>query len=98
MLFAVTFQDAPGRLSVRAQFMSAHIEWLAKNADVVKVAGSLRPKPDAAPEGALWIVEADTVEQVETLVANDPFTLHGLRAGCSIRHWSKAFPERLTPV
>ena len=98
MLFAVIFQDAPDRLSVREQFLPAHLEWLAQNADVIKVAGSLRSTLTAAPEGGLWIIEADSIEQIEALVATDPFTVHELRAGWSIRYWSKAFSDRYTSV
>jgi uncharacterized protein YciI len=45
MLFVVIFQDALERLSVRERFLPAHVEWLAQNADVIKVAGSLHQVP-----------------------------------------------------
>ena len=98
MLFVVRFVDKPECLAIRKQVLSAHIEWLEMNQALILVAGSLRPEPDAAPVGALWVVEAESKSQIESLFQSDPFWVQGLRQSYEILHWSKAFPGRSVPV
>jgi uncharacterized protein len=98
MLFAIRFHDHPGRIEVRRQQLQAHIAWLDVHKDVILVGGSLRQSPEEDPVGGLWIVEAASKETVEELIAQDPFSIHGLRERHEIFHWSKAFPGRRVPV
>jgi uncharacterized protein YciI len=58
------------------------------------VASSVRPAPEASPVGAVWVVEAATRDEVETLFQSDPFWTSGLRQSFEILLWSKAFPDR----
>jgi hypothetical protein len=92
-LFAVRFHDHPGRGELRKQLLQAHLEWVAEHQDAVRVAGSLRESPEATPVGALWVVRAPSKAAVEALIATDPFTTSGLRAGWDIHYWSKALPQ-----
>jgi uncharacterized protein YciI len=92
-LFAVRFHDKPGSGVQRRQLLQAHLEWVAARADVLRAAGSLRESPDATPVGGLWVVRAPNKAAVEALIATDPFTTGGLRAGWDIFYWSKALPQ-----
>ncbi len=92
-LFAVRFHDKPDAGALRQQLMQAHLEWVATQRSMLRVAGSLRASPEATPVGALWVVRAPDTAAVEALIATDPFTTGGLRAGWDIFHWSKALPE-----
>ncbi len=92
-LFAVRFHDKPGAAELRRQLLQAHLEWVAAHQDVVRAAGSLRESPEAAPVGGLWVLRAQNKAAVEALIATDPFTTGGLRAGWDIFHWSKALPQ-----
>ena len=92
-LFAVRLHDKPGTAARRRQLLQAHLEWVAAHADTLRAAGSLRESPEATPVGGLWVVRAPDRAAVEALVATDPFTTGGLRAGWDIFHWSKALPE-----
>lgn len=98
MLFIVRFTDKPGTLAVRQTFLPAHLEWLEKHKHIVRVAGSLRAAPEAAPVGALWVVEAASKSEIEVLIQSDPFWTEGLRQGFEVLHWAKAFPERCVEV
>jgi len=98
MLYVVRFFDRVDRLGTRNDFLRAHIAWLDQHRDVVLVAGSLRTEAGANPVGGLWIVEAPTKDAIESLLATDPFWVHGLRERYEILLWSKAFPERVVPV
>lgn len=92
-LFAVRFRDQPGAGDRRRQLLQAHLEWVASHQDAVRVAGSLRDEPGGTPVGGLWVVRAPSKAAVEALIATDPFTTGGLRAGWEIHHWSKALPQ-----
>jgi uncharacterized protein YciI len=92
-LFAVRFHDKPGAAELRRQLLQVHLEWVAAHHDVVRAAGSLRESPEAAPVGGLWVLRAQNKAAVEALIATDPFTTGGLRAGWDIFYWSKALPQ-----
>lgn len=98
MLFVVKFVDDPGQFAVRQTFMQQHLTWLEQHKDVVLVAGSLRFEAEDKPVGACWIVRASSRSHVEALLRTDPFWIHGLRQQVEVLQWSKAFPERETPV
>lgn len=98
MLFIVRFTDKPECLSTRKQFLPAHLQWLEQHQQTVLVAGSLRAEADATPVGGLWIVEAQSKAEVESLFLTDPFWVHGLRQSIEVLYWSKAFPDRRVPV
>lgn len=91
-LFAIRFHDKPGAGGLRQQLLQAHLEWVAAQGDALRVAGSLRESPEATPVGALWVVRAPDKAAVEAMIATDPFTTGGLRAGWDIFYWSKALP------
>lgn len=94
MLYIVRFTDKPAALSLRKEWLPAHLSWLGEHQESVLVAGSLRHDIAKVAIGGLWIVEASSREAVEELVSTDPFWTQGLREGYEIHHWSKAFPER----
>lgn len=95
MLFAVLFTDRSGQGTLRAQHLQAHIDWVAKHADKVRVAGSLRAEPGDVPKGGLWIVEAESKEAVHQLMQTDPFWTCGLRQSVEVLHWSKALDRQV---
>lgn len=92
-LFAIRFHDKPGMGELRRQLLQAHLAWAAANAEMVRAIGSLRESPEATPVGGLWVVRAPDKAAVEALIATDPFTTGGLRAGWDIHYWSKALPQ-----
>jgi hypothetical protein len=98
MLYVVRFTDRKDRLATRREHLPAHIAWLDLHRDRVLGAGSLRPDPGADPVGGLWIVEASSRAEVESLLVTDPFWVEGLRETVDIWFWSKAFPDRQVPI
>lgn len=95
MLFAVLFTDKPDHGALRAQYLDAHIRWVAQHRQSVLVAGSLRVEPGAVPKGGLWIVEAPSKADVLELMKSDPFYTCGLRQGVKVLHWSKALEDKV---
>ena len=98
MLYLVIFEDDPARLSVREQHMQAHIDFLDRNRERILVAGSLREAAGQPPQGGLWIVDVADRAAAETIYRDDPFWVNGLRKSVTVKYWSKAFPDRKTPV
>ena len=109
MLYAVLFENNPTLgADVRRLHMSAHLSFLENNAARITAAGPLRAS-SGDPAGGLWIVEADSSDEVDALVKEDPFWSTGLRRSVRILSWSQVFangrrmiltslPDRLTKV
>jgi uncharacterized protein len=98
MLFILRFTNKPDKASLVPQYYPAHVEWLKERQSVILVPGAIRTDPDAPPIGGLWIVKAESKAEVEELFKTDPFWVNGLRQGYEILYWSKAFPDKATPV
>ena len=90
MLFAVLFNDIPGKGEIRALNLKAHLDWLEKNHAVILVGGSLRKELGEVPKGGLWIAEAESRNDLDVLIKTDPFYTAGLRISYEILYWSKA--------
>jgi uncharacterized protein len=91
MLFAVLLRDDPERLHVRQSHVDEHLAYVAAQGGRIIAGGALRPEPVDAPQGALWLVHADTKEEAQAIVERDPFFKLGLRQSVDIFHWSKGF-------
>ena len=93
MLFVARFTDKPGIAERRAQLLQAHFDWLAKNQQVL-IAGSVRTDVGGDSLGGLWIIEANSKQEAESVYQTDPFFANGLRANVEVYHYVKANPER----
>ncbi len=91
MLFAVLLRDDPERLHLRQSHVDEHLTYVAAQNGRIIAGGALRPQPEDAPQGALWLVHADTKEAAQALVEGDPFFKLGLRQSVDIFHWSQGF-------
>ncbi len=95
MLFVIQFEDVyadqPARLPEREQHMPQHLAFLVRHGNQVIAAGALRPSPDAAPTGGIWLVQAGSMAEAEALLRQDPFWIAGLRKSVTVSHWAKAF-------
>ncbi len=93
MLFAVLFEDNPDlEVDPRARLMPAHLDFLERNASKIEAAGPLKDDAGAAA-GGLWLVEAESVAEVQALVEDDPFWPSGLRKSVRVLAWTQVFAE-----
>ncbi len=94
MRWAVIFKDAPEMLGVRAcgELRNAHVAYAKAHPELL-IGGGLKPEADQAFCGALWIVELETRDQVENLVANDPFYFPEYRT-FEIFTWGKLLEDQ----
>ena len=93
MIYAVLFEDNAERAELRSRHMSAHLEFLDRNAAQIRAAGPLSDAREGSAAGGLWLVEADAPSAVEALVEADPFWPTGLRKSVRILAWRQVFAE-----
>ena len=91
MKFIILFEDAPDAdPDIRKSHMKRHLEFLERNADRIEAAGPLSDPANQGRDG-LWIVEADSAEDVDRLVHEDPFWPTGLRKSYAIIKWTQVY-------
>src|SRR5260370_26788438 len=79
MLYVVLFDDDASRAAMRERHMADHLAFLEHNARAIQAAGPLTDAKDGSAAGGLWLVEADSLEDVSALYQSDPFWPTGLR-------------------
>lgn len=90
MRWAAFFTDRTDGAEIRAAHTEAHQAYLRKYKGRIALAGALRPEPGGAPSGGLWIFDAESRAEVEGIIAEDPFQIHGLRATSEVFAWGTA--------
>ena len=92
--FAVWATDNPGMLGQRLRVRDAHRARLRdpQGHAVRVIAGgpTLDDTADAAMNGSLLVIEAETIEAVRRFVAGDPYMLAGVYASVDVRRWEWA--------
>lgn len=91
MKYAVLFEDNDEFAHMRPKFMDDHLQFLADNCDRIEIAGPLKDAQSQLPAGGLWLVDAETAEQVQELVETDPFWPTGLRKSIRILEWTQVY-------
>lgn len=90
MRWAAFFTDRTDGADIRAAHTATHQAYLRKYKGQIVLAGAVRPDADANPVGGLWGFEADSRAEVEKIIAEDPFQIHGLRATTQLYAWGTA--------
>jgi len=91
MICTVLFEDDENFSDKRAEHMSDHLSFLENNADSILSAGPLNHVEDGTPAGGLWLVEALSAKDVQSLIEADPFWPTGLRKSVSVCEWNQVF-------
>lgn len=91
MMFVLLFEDDEALSDMRQKYMSEHLKFLNRNKDCIQSAGPLTDVTNQAPAGGIWIVEADSGEQVQRLIEEDPFWPTGLRKTVRVLEWNRVF-------
>jgi uncharacterized protein YciI len=91
MLFLVLRKDKPGCIDLRLTHYAAHLDYLGPFAEKLVVGGPTlgggTGTADQDMTGSFLIMQADSWDEVEAFVANDPFTKAGLFATTIIERW-----------
>ncbi|MEH6405540.1 MAG: YciI family protein [Sneathiella sp.] len=93
MDYVVLFKDDEEHVSKRGEFMAAHLDFLDTHSEQISDAGPLNNRKTNEPAGGIWLVSADTVDEVLYLVQKDPFWPTGLRKDVEILEWNKVFRD-----
>jgi uncharacterized protein YciI len=93
MIFAVFFADNADKSKMPAHFMNYHLAFHKSHGDQIEAAGPMKVADMGEPAGGLWLVQADQVEQVRTLVETDTFWPTGLRKSARILEWAQVFAD-----
>lgn len=97
MHFAIIGQDRPDFLSTRLAKRDEHRAYL--HADLsdqgitVVFGGPLLDEASGEPNGTLVVVEAASIESVQHLAENDPYTRAGLFAELRVQPWRFAIGQ-----
>jgi len=93
MLFIIHALDKPGHLQVRMDNRPAHLEWVKSFADRVRVAGPMLGDDGETPVGSCFIMEGDSVAELEMHFAQDPYVIAGLFEQVSIMPYRALFGD-----
>ena len=92
MLFTVTCTDKPGALQVRMNNRPAHLEHAAQLKAVIS-GGPLFTDNGETFIGSFFIMEAESRQAVEDLMAQDPYVKAGLFESIVIRRFKQVLPD-----
>ncbi len=90
MKFVILGKDGPEGTIKRPLYREAHLKRLEQWAQQGKVvlAGPLTDKT-----GSLIVVEADSLEEVQTFANEDPYMIHGVFSEVTVHPFKQVFPE-----
>ena len=92
-VYIVQFEDNEAFAAERQRHMSDHLAFLDANATRINAAGPLLVPGAGVGAGGLWVVTADSAEDVEALVHADPFWPTGLRKSFRVLQWKQVFKD-----
>lgn len=86
------FEDHPAEIGapIRRDCEQAHIDYLAANADRIRIGGGLRQEPGDWFVGGLWVIDDATRAEAARLCEDDPYFKRGLRKSYQLYVWGKA--------
>ena len=92
--FVINAMDRrPDGAAIRAETRPAHLEYVRRLGDKLKLGGMLWQEDGETPAGSIIIIEAQDLEEARKIAEEDPYTKAGLFASCDVR----AFRWTLNP-
>lgn len=77
--------DAPGKNSLREQLSPAHREYMENYTQKILIGGPLMDNSGLKRIGSSFIIQAESREEVEALMAKEPYYVGGLFESVIIR-------------
>ena len=87
MLFVVIARDKHGHASVRAGNRPDHLGFLKANAGRIRLGGPLLTEDGEGMTGSFLVIEGTSADDVEALLAQDPYGRAGLFESVEITPW-----------
>lgn len=91
MPFIIETWDKPGKQQLRQQTRDEHLQFLDAHAAKLLSCGAKLNDDGSDVGGGIYIVDVDTREEAERLIAADPFFLAELFREVRITRWRKAY-------
>ena len=91
MLFLIVNIDKPGRNDVRLANRPAQHEYIEQFRDCIKFAGPTTTEDGTMSTGNMFVLEADSYDEVLGFTRDDPYFRAGLFDTTLIRPWSWTF-------
>ncbi|WP_118137627.1 YciI family protein [Oceanicella sp. SM1341] len=95
MYYAVTAQDNPNAGDQRLVLRDRHFAYLKSLGEKLVFAGALFDARDNM-DGSLMVLDAESLDEAEALVAGDPFVSEGLYIFTQVKRWSFSFNNLAT--
>ena len=93
MPFLIETFDKPGHADVRVRERDAHLAFLAENKTLLLACGAKLNDDGSSAGGGIYIVDVETREEAERIIAQDPFTHVDLFESVKIVRWRKAYVD-----
>lgn len=93
MLYVLFCEDKPDSQALRLATRDAHLAFVTTHAAAVRLAGPMLSDDGEQMLGSLFIVEAQSIADVQKLNRDDPYTKAGLWERVIIRPFRQVLPR-----
>ena len=93
MQFVLFCEDKAGAEPVRLATREAHLAYVGKTSDMIRLAGPMLSEDGKQMCGSMFILEADNREAVVAFNKADPYTSAGLWERVTIRGFRQVVPK-----
>jgi uncharacterized protein YciI len=94
MQFVMICEDKPDSLALRMANRDNHLEFIDTHSEKIRLAGPMLSDDGKGMVGSLLIIDAESIEQVKEISANDPYAQAGLFAKVTIRPFRQVVPAQ----
>lgn len=91
MPYLIETYDDPASAQVRQERYQEHLEFLDRNAHLLLACGAKLSDDGERADGGIYLVDLDSREAAEELIAQDPFSQGGLFRKVVVQRWRKAY-------
>ncbi|MCK6209047.1 YciI family protein [Georgenia sp. EYE_87] len=91
MPYLVETYDKPDHHDLRLQVRDEHLQFLAENAELLLACGAKLSDDGGTASGGIYLLDVDSREEAEQLIAQDPFTRADLFDRVVVTRWRKAY-------
>jgi uncharacterized protein YciI len=92
MLYVLICEDKPDSLDLRLANREKHLAFIGTQGDRIRLAGPMLGNDQETMLGSLFIIDADSADDVAAMNAEDPYTLAGLFGRVTIRPFRQVIP------
>jgi uncharacterized protein YciI len=92
MQFVMICEDKPDSLALRMANRDNHLQYIGTHSEKIRLAGPMLSDDGEGMVGSLLIIDAESIEQVRELSANDPYAQAGLFSRVTIHPFRQVVP------